>query len=76
MPTVAGMADDAPTITLNGDPRPLAAGTTVRGLLAAMGLSPDKVAVERNRRLVRAADYDATLEPGDEVEVVTFVGGG
>lgn len=64
------------TITLNGDPRPIDPGTTVRGLLAQLGLSPEKVAVERNRRLVRAGDYDAALADGDEVEVVTFVGGG
>ena len=70
------MPTEPPTITLNGDPRPLAPGTTVRGLLAELNLSPEKVAVERNRRLVRAGDYDADLSPGDEVEVVTFVGGG
>jgi len=31
---------------------------------------------ELNRRLVRAEKYDQPLKEGDEVEIVTFVGGG
>ena len=65
------------TITLNGDERPLPDGQTVASLLADMKLDPGKVAVERNRRLVRGDRYATTaLEPGDQIEIVTFVGGG
>lgn len=64
------------TITLNGQPREVAAGATVRSLLAELNLSPEKVAIELNRRLVRSDKYDAPLNEADEVEVVTFVGGG
>jgi sulfur carrier protein len=64
------------TITLNGDPCDLPDGTTIRGLLAELKLTPDKVAVEVNRRLVRGERYDTVLKAGDVVEVVTFVGGG
>ena len=39
-------------------------------------LPGDKVAVELNGRLVRAAQYDTRLQDGDEIEIVTFVGGG
>jgi thiamine biosynthesis protein ThiS len=39
-------------------------------------LTPDKVAVEVNRRLVRVGGYERVLVEGDEVELVTFVGGG
>jgi sulfur carrier protein len=35
------------------------------------------VAVEHNRRVLRRAEHGETaLAPGDELEVVTFVGGG
>ena len=63
-------------IRVNGDPRDVPAGETVNTLIGRYQLSPDKVAVELNRRLVRAAAYDAPLTEGDEVEIVTFVGGG
>jgi sulfur carrier protein len=64
------------TITLNGDARELPEGTTILGLLGELKLTPDKVAVELNRRLVRSEKYDTPLNAGDVVEVVTFVGGG
>ena len=63
-------------ITLHGDPRELAEDTTIHALLAELKLTPDKVAVELNRRLVRSEKYDLPLKDGDAVEVVTFVGGG
>jgi thiamine biosynthesis protein ThiS len=64
------------TITLNGEGRDVPEGSTIHALLAELRLTPDKVAVEVNRRLVRAAGYSTPLKDGDLVEVVTFVGGG
>lgn len=65
------------TIRLNGEDREVATGTTVAGLLEALELGVDRVAVERNRELVPRADHAATvLGDGDVVEVVTLVGGG
>lgn len=64
------------TVTVNGDPRDLPVGETVRALVVRYQLDPNKVAVERNRRLVKADRYDEPLADGDEVEIVTFVGGG
>ena len=66
----------AVTITVNGGERTLPEGASVSDLLAEMKLSPRQVAVEVNRRLRRAREYDQPLAPGDRVEVVTFVGGG
>lgn len=63
-------------IKVNGQPQPLADGLTVRGLIERHKLAPDKVAIELNRRLLRGDKYDTPLKPGDEVEIVTFVGGG
>lgn len=64
-------------ITLNGEPRDLPPGTTVTALLALLGVAGGRVAVEVNTRVVQRALHEATeLQPGDHVEVVTFVGGG
>jgi thiamine biosynthesis protein ThiS len=63
-------------IIVNGQPRDLADGATIHMLLAESKLSPEKVAVELNRRLLRGEKYDTALKDGDEVEIVTFVGGG
>jgi sulfur carrier protein len=63
-------------IKVNGQEREVGDGTTIRALLAQSNLVPEKVAIEVNRRLVRGDKYETTLKEGDEVEVVTFVGGG
>jgi sulfur carrier protein len=66
-----------PTIVVNGEPRPLRAGQTVAELLRELGLDSRQVAVERNRDIVPRADHGQTvLADGDQLEVVTFVGGG
>ncbi len=66
-----------PTIVLNGEPREISTGLTVLQLLAEIGLDPRQVAVERNREIVARATHASTLlVDGDQLEVVTFVGGG
>ena len=65
------------SITLNGQARQVAAGSTVLDLLAELGRDPRTVAVERNGEIVRRPAYAATeLAAGDRVEVVGFVQGG
>jgi sulfur carrier protein len=64
------------TIHVNGEPREVAEGTTLRSLIEQSKLTPDKVAIELNRRLVRSDKYDTPLKEGDQIEIVTFVGGG
>lgn len=63
-------------VIINGKPQDLATGVTVRQLIEAHKLSPDKVAVELNQNLLRSDGYDRPLAEGDQVELVTFVGGG
>ena len=63
-------------IRVNGDERDVPDGQTLRALVESHQLKPEKVAIELNRRLARADKYDVPLNPGDEVEIVTFVGGG
>ena len=64
-------------LTVNGQERELAEGTTIAALLAELGLDPRMLAVERNLTLVPRAQHASTqLTAGDRVEVVTLVGGG
>ena len=64
-------------VVINGEPRTVAAGTSVLALIGELGLSGKPVAVERNREIVpRAQHATAILAAGDRLEVVTFVGGG
>lgn len=63
-------------VKVNGVDRDLSEGTSVRALIAQLKLTDDKVAVELNRRLLRTEKYDTPLKAGDQVEIVTFVGGG
>jgi thiazole synthase len=65
------------TITLNGDSYQLAGPLTVGELLRQLEIDPRRVAVEHNLVVVKRAAYDATtVNDGDEVEIVNFVGGG
>ena len=64
-------------LTVNGEARAAAPGTTVSGLLQAMGVDPARVAVERNQDVVpRRTWAEAALSDGDKIEIVAFVGGG
>jgi thiazole synthase len=64
-------------LTVNGEQRTAEPGTTVAGLLRAIGVDPARVAVERNRDVVpRATWAQAGLADGDKIEVVAFIGGG
>lgn len=65
------------TIILNGEPREIAGGTSVRDLLEELDLVDRPVAVERNRSIISRSRFEETLlEEGDRVEVVSFVPGG
>jgi sulfur carrier protein len=64
-------------ITFNGEPRQLAANTTVATLLDELKVTTRHVAVEVNYEVIpRERHSDTVLREGDQVEVVTLVGGG
>jgi len=64
-------------ITVNGEARAAASGTTVAALLQSMGVDPTRVAIERNEEVVPRATWTAApLADGDRLEIVSFVGGG
>lgn len=64
-------------IHLNGEPREVPEGVTVRALLELLEIKAPRVAVEVNAEVVSRARHAQTrLATGDQVEIVTFVGGG
>jgi thiazole synthase len=65
------------SLTVNGEPRRIAAGATIADLVRSLALDPAKVAVERNGAIApRSALADIVLGDGDALEIVHFVGGG
>jgi len=64
-------------LVVNGEEQQVGPSTTVKQLLASLGLADTLVAVERNEEVVPRAQHESTeLNEGDRVEVVHFVGGG
>lgn len=65
------------SLTVNGEPRRIAAGASIADLVVSLELDPAKVAVERNREIApRSTLADVVLTDGDVLEIVHFVGGG
>jgi sulfur carrier protein len=64
-------------LQVNGKPVELPDGSTVAALLEQLAVEPARVAVERNQDVIpRRTWAEARLAEGDQVEIVTFVGGG
>ena len=64
-------------ISINGESRTFDAPITVAALLAELGFDARKIAVERNREIVRRSAFaDTALGDGDRIEIVHFIGGG
>lgn len=64
-------------IRVNGDPYELDEPVTISSLLARLDVDPRRVAVEHNLVVVKRATYGSTtVQSGDQVEIVNFVGGG
>ena len=71
------VADGTLSIRVNGEHRRVRAGMTLLELAGELGLEPAKVAVERNLTVVpRSTLGQVRIEDGDDLEIVTFVGGG
>lgn len=64
-------------VIINGNDEEVPAGTTVAQLLDRLDLRRTHVAVELNRQIVPREEHGNTpVKEGDELEVVTLVGGG
>ncbi len=64
-------------LRINGEEKTLSGPMTVAELLAYLEVNERQVGVERNKTLVRKAEFSTVqLADGDELEIVSFVGGG
>ena len=63
--------------TINGEVRELPDGTTVASLLETLGTARSGIAVARNQRVLRRAEYETqTIADGDTIEIIKAVAGG
>ncbi|MCX4397194.1 MULTISPECIES: sulfur carrier protein ThiS [unclassified Streptomyces] len=66
-----------PTVSVNGEARPVAAGTTLASLVATLTTAHTGVAAAVNETVVPRGRWStAVLRDGDRVEVLTAVQGG
>lgn len=64
-------------VVINGKPTHLTEAVTITDLLRRHDLHPTRVAIEINREILPRKFYDSRyLKSGDQIEIVTFVGGG
>ncbi len=64
-------------ITVNGETKDFTQNITVSQMLDLLELDTRKIAVERNFEIVPKSTYNnVTLEDGDRLEIVAFIGGG
>ncbi|MDQ1639773.1 MAG: sulfur carrier protein [Pyrinomonadaceae bacterium] len=64
-------------IQVNGEHQEVSEGLPLSELITNLKLRADQIAIELNHEVLRRAAWTATtLQPGDRVEIVHFVGGG
>lgn len=73
----AACEDGSMRLVLNGEDRSFENPLTLAQLVTSLGMKPDRVAIERNRDIVPRDQWEAvSLQEGDRLEIVHFVGGG
>ncbi len=64
-------------VVINGERRQVTPGATLLEVLSQLELDPRAVVVEHNRKIVRRVGLgEVTVQEGDAIELVHFVGGG
>ena len=64
-------------IRVNGESRQVREQINVTDLLRDLKLNVERVAVEINLEILDRRDFDArTLQEGDRIEILSFIGGG
>ena len=64
-------------VQVNGESRQFDAPASLLDLLRSLDLDPRMVVVEHNREIVRRPELgNRTVNDGDQIELVHFVGGG
>ncbi|QDT02969.1 hypothetical protein K227x_13480 [Rubripirellula lacrimiformis] len=77
MPPLTKRTTDLITITVNGETVEIESTMSVQQMLDTVDVPPNYLAVEINGDVVPRQQYEATMvAAGDDIEVVTLVGGG
>ncbi len=64
-------------VSVNGRPETVPPGMMLDELIRLKGFTPERVVVEYNLEIVSRETWPAiTLRKGDQIEIVSFVGGG
>jgi thiamine biosynthesis protein ThiS len=64
-------------VQVNGESREVPERATLDDLVSELSLTPARIAIELNQRVVRRDRWaETTLAEGDRIEIVHFVGGG
>lgn len=70
-------AESGFTINLNGEPYTVGGDPRLETLIANLRLKRGRIAIEINHVVAPKAQWaEVVLRPGDQVEIVNFVGGG
>jgi thiamine biosynthesis protein ThiS len=71
------MMAEALQIQVNGQQRDCRSGSTVGDLLRELDIKTERVAVELNLEILDRKDFERrSLQQGDRVEILSFIGGG
>ena len=64
-------------LQVNGEPQSCPPETRLPAFLESLGMNPRLVAVEYNGEILHRQYWETTqMNPGDQLEIVTIVGGG
>lgn len=64
-------------ITVNGIDQEVPPDTSISQLLVRLNIPPERISVEINLDVIRREAYDHShLKDGDQVEIISFFGGG
>ena len=62
-------------IKVNGEAKTIPQ-ITILSLLEEYKIKSDRVVIELNKKILKKEDFNYALKENDELEIVTFVGGG
>lgn len=64
-------------ITLNGKEKLIGSPCTIAELIESVGQQPQRIAVQLNAHIIKRDEYSRhTVQEGDVIEMLQFVGGG
>lgn len=63
-------------IKINGENKSIPQNSSILNLLEIHKINKDRVVIELNRNILKKNEFDLVLKENDELEIVTFVGGG